>query len=207
MPHHLPAMGDLLDFCYHMGPAEAAVFVIFGVVFLLFGINIYKFLVMLNAGLVGAGIGAFFGDKAGNAQVGAVTGGFIAAALSWPLMKHAVALLGAAVGLFLGASIWRVAGLEPDLVWAGAITGAIAFGMLSFILFRGCVMMYTSLQGAMMLVMGVISLVYKYPDLAPKVSSTMSAKAYILPVAVLLPALCGLIFQQSPSAAKPPVKK
>ena len=209
MPHHLPAMGDLLDFCYHMGPAEAAVFVIVGVIFLLFGVNIYKFLVMLNAALVGAAIGAYFGDKAGNSSVGAVTGGFIAAAIAWPLMKHAVALMGAAVGVMLGAAVWRVAGLQPDLVWAGAVCGGIALGMLSFTLFRGCVMMFTSLQGAMMIAMGILSLVYKYPDLAPKVSSTMSAKTYILPVAVLLPALAGMIFQQSPAGAgaKPATKK
>src|SRR3954465_4903035 len=102
VPAHLPTMGDLLDICYHMGPGEAALFVIFGVIFLLFGINIYKFLVMLNAGLAGAAAGAWLGDKAGNQAVGAVTGGFIAAALSWPLMKHAVAILGAAIGCMFG---------------------------------------------------------------------------------------------------------
>lgn len=211
VPHHLPAMGDLLDFCYHMGPGEAALFVIFGVVFLLFGINIYKFLVMLNAGIAGAGIGAWLGEKAGNQGVGAVVGGFIAAALSWPMMKHAVAILGAAVGCMLGTAVWRVADLQPDMVWAGALCGAVLLGMLSFTLFRGCVMMFTSLQGAMMIAMGVLALTYKYPDLAPKITATLSAKSYILPVAVFLPALVGLIYQQTPSApagaAKPPVKK
>ncbi len=203
LPHHWPTTGDLLVFCHNMGPGEAALFIIFGVIFLLFGINIYKSLVMLNAGLVGAAIGAWLGDKAGNQPVGAVTGAFIAAALSWPLMKHAVSLLGAAVGGVLGASIWRVAALPPDLVWAGALCGGVSMGMLSFVLFRGCIMMYTSLQGAVMIAIGVLSLIYKYPELAPQLTAAMSAKNYILPVAVLLPALFGLIYQQAPGAAKP----
>src|SRR5258708_39412920 len=66
MPHHWPAQGDLLSFCYKMGPGEAALFVIFGVILLLFGVNIFKFVVMLNAALLGAAIGAFIAEKAGH---------------------------------------------------------------------------------------------------------------------------------------------
>src|SRR5258706_11493041 len=77
MLHHWPAQGDLLSFCYKMGPGEAALFVIFGVILLLFGINIFKFVVMLNAALAGGGIGAFICEKAGNkAGGGAVRGVF-----------------------------------------------------------------------------------------------------------------------------------
>jgi len=34
----------------------------------------------------------------------------------------------------------------------------------------------------------------------------MSAKQYILPLAVLFPALCGLVFQHSPTAHHPHLK-
>jgi hypothetical protein len=206
MLHRWPAQGDLLTLCYRMGPAEAALFVILGIIFLLFGINIFKILVMANAALLGAAAGAWIGDRGGNAPVGAVAGAFVAAALSWPLMKHAVAIMGALIGAMLGASTWHVASLNPEYAWAGALCGAATFGLLSFVLFRGCVIMFTSLQGAAMIVIGVLALLFKYPDFAPKLASFMSAKEYILPLAVLFPALCGLVFQQSPSIHHPNLK-
>jgi hypothetical protein len=57
-----------------------------------------------------------------------------------------------------------------------------------------------------MIVIGVLALLFKYPEFAPKLASLMSAKEYILPLAVLFPALCGLVFQQSPSTHHPNVK-
>src|SRR5437016_1389028 len=107
LPHHWPTQGEVLHFCeYHMGPGEAALFVICGVIILLFGINIFKFIVMINAAIAGAAIGSFLGKKAGDETVGAMVGGFTAAVVAWPLMKHAVALLGAVIGALVGASLW-----------------------------------------------------------------------------------------------------
>jgi hypothetical protein len=209
MPHHWPAQGDLLSFCYKMGPGEAALFVIFGTLLLLFGINIFRFVVMLNAALLGAAVGAFIGGKAGNAGVGATVGGFTGAALSWPLLKHAVALMGGVIGALVGATMWRLFNLDPEFFWAGALCGGVTFALTSFLLFRGCVMIYTALQGSSMVVIGILSLVFKYQDLAPRLTQALSAKAYILPIAVFIPAMCGLIFQQTPMTAPstPPAKK
>jgi hypothetical protein len=213
MPHHLPEQGDLLSFCYKMGPGEAALFLIVGVIFVLFGVNIFKFVVMVNAAIVGASLGAYLGEMAGNAGVGATVGGFPAAVLSWPLMKHAVALMGFVIGAAVGGGLWRAFSLNPEFVWAGALCGGVTFGMLSFLLFRGCVMILTSLQGAGMAVVGLLALIMKYQDLAPKLTQALSAKQYILPMSIFIPALCGWIFQNTPGpsaqggGAKPAPKK
>ena len=210
MPHHFPEQGDVLSFCYKMGPGEAALFVIVGVIILLFGISLFKAVVMVNAAIVGAALGAFLGEKAGNDTVGAVIGGFTAAVVSWPLMKHAVAIMGFAVGAMVGASLWKTFSLNHEMFWAGGLIGGVTFGLLSFLLFRGCVMMYTSLQGASMTVFGVLSLIMKYQDVAPKVTQYLSNKAFVLPMAIFIPTLFGLIFQQMPpsaAAAKPVQKK
>src|SRR5437588_4623786 len=122
LPHHFPEQGDLLSLCFKMGPGEATLFFIFGILFVLFGINIFKFVVMVNAAVAGAAIGAFFGEKAGNTEVGATVGGFIAAVLCWPLMKHAVALMGFVIGAAAGAGMWRAFSLNPDLFSAGETT-------------------------------------------------------------------------------------
>jgi hypothetical protein len=204
VPGHFPAQGDLLSWCQHMGPAMAAVLVLAGVVYLLFGIYCFKALVTLNAGAVGGMLGSWLGGGAGNSTAGAIVGAFGAAALTWPLMKYAVAVMGGIYGLVLGAAIWRAVGLEASYCWAGGMIGLVFFGMLSFVLFRGSVMMYTSLQGSVMLVVGLLGMIYKYQDIAPHVTSNLSSMPFILPVCIFVPAVAGLIFQQSqyPDAAK-----
>ena len=102
--------------------------------------------------------------------------------------------------------------LPPDLFWAGALCGCVLFGLLSFVIFKVCVMTYTSLQGAGMLVVGALGLMMKYPTFGTSLSKTMTLKPFVLPVAIFIPTLLGLIYQHSgpaPAGAKPggPPKK
>lgn len=197
LPAHWPMQADLLQWCERMGPAEAAILLIGGVVYLLFGWYLFKTLVTLNAALLGGFVGARIGSHAGSAVAGFCVGGFVCAAITWPLMKYAVAVMGGVFGALLGASIWRAVGLEPTLCWAGALVGLVGFGLLSFIIFKGSVMMYTSLQGSVMLIFGILGLVYKYQSVAPRVTENMSSQQYLLPLAIFIPALLGLIYQQT----------
>jgi hypothetical protein len=196
LPSHWPAQTDLLQWCQTMGPGEAAILVIGGIIYLLYGYQIFRALVIVNAGLCGAYIGARVGEKAGSMYAGALIGGFITAALAWPLLKYAVALMGGIFGALLGASMWRAVGLDPGMGWAGALIGLVAFGMLSFILFRASVMMYMSLQGSVMLIFGILGLVFKYKDLAPTVAEHMTLKPFMLPMAIFIPTVLGWIYQQ-----------
>jgi hypothetical protein len=195
LPSHWPAQTDLLQWCQNMGPGEATALIIGGIIYLLYGYYIFRGLVLLNAGFFGAYIGGRVGEKAGSMPAGALMGGFIAGALAWPFMKYAVALMGGAFGAMLGASTWRAIGLQPDMCWAGSLIGLVAFGLLSFILFRVSVMMFTSLQGAVMMIIGVLSLAYKYKDFAPKVTEHMTVQPFLLPLAILVPAILGLVYQ------------
>ena len=108
-PSHWPLQTDLLQWCQDMSPAAATILVVLGIVYLLFGFHIHKWLVMLNAGLVGAFIGARIGEHGGSALAGACVGAFVSAAITWPLMKYAVSLMGGFFGALLGASLWRSA--------------------------------------------------------------------------------------------------
>jgi hypothetical protein len=192
-----PVQTDLLQWAQDMSPGVATILVIGGIVYLLFGLHIFKWLVMLNAALVGAAVGGKIGEKGGSMAAGASIGGFLAAAITWPVMKYAVALMGGIFGALLGASIWRSVGLEPNMCWAGGLTGLAFFGLLAFILFKASVMMYTSLQGSVMLIFGILGLVYKYQSIAPRITESMQLKPFILPVAIIIPMVLGLIFQQS----------
>jgi hypothetical protein len=211
LPTHWPAQTDLLQWAQNMSPGTATILLIGGMIYLLFGVYMFRALVMLNAAIVGAFIGALIGQGVSNETstmaIGAGVGALLAAAITWPLMKYAVAFMGGVFGALLGASLWRAAGLEPTLCWAGALTGLIGFGLLSFILFRGSVMMYTSLQGSVMLVFGILGLIYKYQSIAPAVTDKMTLKPFLLPLLIFVPALLGVIYQQSQFTAPEPAGK
>jgi hypothetical protein len=79
----------------------------------------------------------------------------------------------------------------------------IFFGMLSLILFRGSVIVYTSLQGSVMLVFGIFGLIYKYQSLAPDLTIMLNQRTFMLPALVFVPAIIGLLFQQQMHPEEP----
>lgn len=207
LPSHWPGQVDLLNWCQTMSPGVATLLVLGGLLYLVFGWYAYKLLVTLNAALVGAYLGALIGHRGGSAAAGACVGAFLAAAIAFPLIKYSIAFMGGVYGAVLGASIWRTAALDPSLAWAGALSGLIAFGLLAFIVFRGSVIMYMSLQGSVMLIFGILGLIYKYQDIAPQITEKMTVKPFLLPLSILIPALLGLIYQQTQFPPPEPKKK
>jgi hypothetical protein len=179
----------------------AALLILLGVIYLLFGYNIFKILVLFNAAVIGGFVGAEVAERTHtNAPVPViVTAAFLAVVITMPLMKWAVAVMGGMFGAALGAGLWRTFGQDPHFVWAGAAIGLVLFGLLSFIVFRGCVMTYMSLQGATMLILGILGLVFKYNDIQPKVMQGMLIRPFLLPMAILIPTVLGVMFQQNNS--------
>jgi hypothetical protein len=115
-------------------------------------------------------------------------------------MKWAVAVLGGLLGAALGGSIWRMLDADPRFAWAGAAMGLIACGLCCFILFRASVMAYMSMQGSLMLVFGILGMLYKYQDLGPKITTGLQNRNFILPMAIFIPAVIGLLYQQAANA-------
>lgn len=196
---HFPGQQDLLTWCQSMAIGTAVLFLVMGVVYLLYGYTMFKPLITLNAAIVGAYVGAAVGTRYGYPVACGALGAIVAAGTTLTLMKWAVAVIGGICGAFLGAALWRTAGLETGYAWAGAMTGLVGFGMFSFILFRGSIIMYTSLQGSMMLILGLLGLAFKLQEMGPKVSQTLTGQPLVLPIAVFIPAILGLIYQQTHS--------
>lgn len=208
LPIHWPLQGEMLNWSQQIGPGLAALMVLMGVVYLLFGFNIFKALVVLNAAVLGAVIGWIVGDRSGNGLPAAIICAFICAVVTYPMIKWAIAIMGGLCGAVIGVSLWRAFNLDANFAWAGAGMGLIFFGLLTFILFRGCVMTYMSLQGASMLIFGLLSLLFKYEGMTPKVNYCLTCKPFLLPMLVFIPTVLGVIFQQNHVAAGgPPVKK
>ena len=77
------------------------------------------------------------------------------------------------------------------------MTGLVGFGLFAFILFRGSIITYTSLQGGLMLIIGVLGLLLKYPSWGPGLSQHMAGQPLAMPIAVLIPVILGLVYQQT----------
>src|SRR4051794_41581077 len=119
-----------------MGPGMAAVLILLGVVYLLYGYNLFKVLVVLNAALLGAALGLTMGERSGAKWPLAVVGAVLLGAISWPAMKYAVALMGGVFGALVGTTMWRIIELQPRYAWAGAANRGGGRRVLRFIPFR-----------------------------------------------------------------------
>ena len=204
LPSHWPAQGDLLHACHNATAPVAVLLILMGIVYLLFGFSIAKILVTLNAAILGGWVGAMIGDRIGGdgaSLPGAVVAGLLAATAAWPTMKWSVAVMGGMLGAVLGVVVWRLVDLDPNFGWSGGLTGLVLCALLSLLLFRPCVMTYTSIQGAAMLVFGVLALALKHEDVGPMLNAHLQGRPFVLPMTIFVPTLLGYIYQQTMSAA------
>lgn len=203
-PTHWPNLHESLNWIQKM-PAEMTTgLVIAGVVFLLWGFYLFKSLIVLNAAAAGGLLGAIIGQKAGAAVPCAVFGAFVAGTLTLTMLKWAVAFMGGLYGAVVGACLWRAFDLDPRFIWSGAGMGLITGGLFTFILFRGCVMMLTSLQGAVMLAGGVMSLLGKYNGSTPRLNESLQVRPMLTPMVLFIATVLGMLYQQNSLKPKPP---
>ncbi|MHC4496512.1 MAG: hypothetical protein ACYSYM_11900, partial [Planctomycetota bacterium] len=142
---------------------EAVTFISFGVVCLFYGWRVFKILVVINFGLLGLIIGMGITQKIvglNNQLTGGLVGMGVLAVLSVPLMRWAVCVLGAAAGGILTSGIWYACGLPEQYIWAGGLIGFVGGGMISFIIFKAAVILFSSLWGSGLAVVGCLSLLH-----------------------------------------------
>ena len=176
---------------------EALTFICFGVVCLLYGWRIFKILATISFAL----FGLFAGVQLNQLLVGGneIWLGIIFMAIfafvSVPLIRWAVCILGALAGGILTGGIWFACNLPEQYIWAGALIGLIAGGMISFIIFGIAVMLFSSLGGSTLMLMGILALLYTYPQTTEQVEELVLTKSWFLPAALLVPTAAGIFLQ------------
>ena len=185
-----------------LGLLEALMFISFGAVCLIYGWRVFKILVVISFGLLGLLLGITVGNKISgeNSQlIGGLIGLGLMAVLSVPLMRWAVSILGAVAGGILTSGIWYSCGLTEKYIWAGALIGIIAGGMISFIIFKIAVILFSSLGGSGLMVTGILALLYlyeiNYQQTTEKVEELIFTYKWFLPVTLIVPTLVGLLLQ------------
>lgn len=177
---------------------EALTFISFGAVCLMYGWRVFKVLVVISFALLGLALGMIVGDKVvgENSQLwGGIIGLGLLAVISVPLMRYAVSVLGAIAGGVLTSGLWFGCGLTERYIWAGALVGIVAGGMISFIVFKIAVMLFSSLGGSSLMVVGLLALLYRYEATSEQVRQLVFEHKWFLCLAMLLPTIVGLIVQ------------
>jgi hypothetical protein len=178
---------------------QAVLAISFGLVYMLYGWRIFKVLVAICFGLVGMFAGIRIGQRFDSQIAGAIAGLFLLGAISIPLMRWAVSLLGAITGGILAAGLWYAFELPGQYILAGAAIGLVAGGMISFIVFRIAVMLFTSFGGGALIVAGLVALLNQYEGMreppTERIKDLFMNQTWFLPVLLLAPTVIGIIVQ------------
>lgn len=182
-----------------LGWFPAVLAVSFGVVYLLYGWRIFKVLTVICFGLMGMFGGMAAGRSLGNEMWGGIIGLGVLVLVSLPLMKWCICILGTIAGAVFTGGIWYAFGLPQMYMWAGAAVGAVGGGMISFIIFKAAVTLFTSMGGSAIMMSGLLALGHLYES-AKEVPTTqihdlVFDSTWFLPVVLLGPTVFGLIMQ------------
>ncbi|MBN1554113.1 MAG: DUF4203 domain-containing protein [Phycisphaerae bacterium] len=197
-------LDELLASLRDMHVGHGILLAVAGLFYLFVGWKLFKPLVMLNAAVVGAVLGASATVQLGFGEywwVGALAGGCVLGLVAWPMMKLFVALFGGALGAALGFSAFEsiVATIgRGDLLpyaWAGAAVGGVFLALLAVLLFQGAVMFATSLQGSGMFACGVLCLLLKSSRLNEPLTNALQTHPPALLMIVVGLSAAGLVVQ------------
>ena len=182
-----------------LGIVEALTFISFGTVCLFYGWRVFKILVTICFGLLGLTLGIWANDQliGGNVIWLSLICTVFFAVLSIPFMRWGVTLLGAVSGGILTGGIWLGVGLPDEYFWAGGLVGFIAGGMMSFIVFKAAVILFTSLGGSTLTVVGVLAILYGYilEGNGQRLEAFVFAHQWFLPALLLVPMGFGIFLQ------------
>jgi hypothetical protein len=191
-------MESFWNYITTLNRAEAVTFITFGIVCLMYGWRVFKILVVICFALLGVFLGVSITDKIvglNNRLVSGLVGMGLLGILSIPLMRWAVSILGAIAGGILTSGIWYASGLPEKYIWAGALIGMVAGGMISFIVFKVAVILFSSLSGACLIVVGSLAILYMHPATSVRLEEILFTKKWFLPTLLMAPTLIGLVLQ------------
>jgi hypothetical protein len=178
---------------------QAVIAISFGMVYMFYGWRIFKVLVVICFGLVGMFAGINIGQRFDSQIAGAIAGLILLAAISIPMMRWAVSLLGAITGGILAGGLWYAFELPGKYLPAGAGIGLVAGGMISFIVFRIAVMLFTSFGGGALIVGGLVALLNQYESMREpptgQIKDLFMNHNWFLPALLLATTVIGIIIQ------------
>lgn len=175
----------------------ASILVVVGGLSLLNGYRWHRKVIIVCAFLGGLGLGHLLSQRMGQSRIAMAAIGLLCAVVATPLLRFAVAVFGGLTGAFLGANVWTAFSEAPDAHLAGAGMGFIALGLAAFIMFRLVIMLFTSIGGAAMVVLGTVTLLLHVPTFQQTVYDSLATHKLIIPLLVATAATTGFVLQHA----------
>lgn len=196
---------SVLSYLIANGWLWPTVLTILGLLCILNGYRWHRPLVALLAFISGIGLGNTIAAEMGRPVLIGLAIGLLFAVIATPLLKLSVAMLAGATGAFIGANFYRSVEATQRLTeyfqtgqeWVGGAIGFVALAMLSLMLFRFCVVLFTSVGGAGMLIFGGVALLMLVPDWKPAIETSISDTPLLVPTLTLLAAVAGFVLQHA----------
>ena len=197
----------LLTGMSNLGMVWATIFLVVGLLTLFNGYRWYRVATIVTALLLGLFAGYALGKQVEAPFIVAGCFGALFGVIAFPLMKYVVAVLGGLTGAFVGANLWssialtagKIQGqtaLSADLYWVGALVGLIVCGMLAFVLWKLSIVIYTSVSGSTLAVIGGIALLISIEPLHQPIADALTRSRMVVPLLVFVPAAIGLVLQE-----------
>ncbi len=169
-----------------------------GLLMLLYGLRIFKALVIiqtaLSLGTLGYAVVAHLIERPDLGWVGMLVGGLAGALLAWPLLNFFISLWGALMGAAAGALVADALGAQQHII-VGLIIGGLAGGLLMLIVFRLVIIVLTSLFGSALTIGGLLVLVIRIPQVGPAIRQAMEGAPLLAAAVVVVPAAIGIAYQ------------
>ena len=194
-PRTLPEQSQILESLATAQILFPITLCIVGILLMSFGFKSYRWVVLLNFIALGYWIGERLGNYNQIGFIGAIIGAALLGVAALPLMRFAVATCGGLVGAVIGMVIWAYCDQPMDMAWAGGLVGLAVLGMLSFILFKTTVILFTSIEGAALFVLGSCALLMRYKPWAQDVGHNLDSKPVLIPLLVVTLAMIALFWQ------------
>lgn len=188
---------ELLQALGNMHIVWASVFVVVGALCVLNGYRWHKGVVVICAFLCGLGLGHLLSKQMGESRIVMGAIGLLFAVIATPLLRISVAIFGGLTGAFIGANAWTAFSDVPEAHLAGAGMGFIALGLAAFIMFKFVIVLFTSIGGAAMAVLGTITLLLHVPAWETAVKDSLASNQLLLPLLVAVAAVTGFVVQHN----------
>jgi len=189
---------ELLDRLSSMPAIFAVVVMVVGAVCVLQGYRWHRWIVVVLALMLGLAVGDLVSDRVGRSSVVAIAMGLLFAAVASPMLRFTVAIFAGLAGAFLGANLWSIVqGSDAGDPWPGAAMGFILLALSSFLIFRISIILFTSLGGAAMLVIGGIACLLHVEAVRTAVREHLAQHQLIVPLLVGIAAVVGFVLQEN----------
>lgn len=171
------------------------IFVILGMLSLFNGYQWHRWIVMIISFIVGVEIGRLLNTSTEVTVIIAVCVGILTSVIAWPLMRYAISLCGALAGALVAANVWTAIGLPAETHFAGAVTGFVMFGMLSFLAYRVVIVAMTCVAGSFIFMMGGLSLLTHMGNWESGLRPSLVENPVVIPLIALVVAVIGFVVQ------------